>query len=88
MTSLLQSFAEEGLAYLLRRLEKTSKSQAVLNDHECWDDLRGDARFLPGKETEIAMEVFPEICPYQFRFGFASLAAEPLALSSAPDWVP
>lgn len=75
---------EEGLAYLLRRLEKIPSLKVVLNDHECWDDLWGDARLLAGKETEMAMEVFPEICPYQFRFGFASLAGERLALSSAP----
>ncbi len=49
---------------ILRRMEKTPSLKAVLNDSEWWDDLWGDARLLAGKETGMAMDRFPEVCPW------------------------
>lgn len=49
---------------IARRLEKTPSLKAVMEDPEWWDDAWGDARLLAGKETGMAMEVFPEVCPW------------------------
>ena len=47
-----------------QRLKKTPSLKSCLKDAEWWADAWADARYDAEKETQIALDKFPERCPW------------------------